>query len=118
KKKNAENVLAGEMILTFYKPARPENIRTVNERQDMLFGTLLDEILRKHEADTVTSQHLFNRLILEAWNTQSLAQLAMSRNDFILELQKRNWRYDGRLHVWRRGRQRGGELALDLESSQ
>lgn len=112
KKKNAENMLAGEMILTFYKPARTSHVGQVREAGERAFSELLDEILQGESAVELTSQYLFNKMILLAWEHQSLSQLAVTRQDFIAALIERGWRYDERKHAWRRG-DRSDELQLD-----
>ena len=112
KKKNAESMLAGEMILTFYKPARTSLTAQVREAGERAFSQLLDEILQGESAAELTSQYLFNKMILLAWEHQSLSQLAVTRQDFIAALIERGWRYDERKHVWRRG-DRSDELQLD-----
>ena len=102
KKKNRESVLAGEMILTFYKGAGEMRDPETREAQPCLLHELLDTILRNDPADEMTSQSLFNRLVLAAWQRQSLSQLSVPREAFSRELQARGWAYDERRHVWRK----------------
>jgi 16S rRNA G966 N2-methylase RsmD len=115
KKKNAETMLSGEMILSFYKPARAATAVAAAESRGLYFAELLDDILRVEATDAFTSQWLFNRLILCAWKAQSLSQLAVKRDVFVEELRRRGWFYDPRRHVWRRGAAVAEELPLGLE---
>jgi hypothetical protein len=114
KKKNAESMLAGEMILTFFKPAVSPRSARVREPGDRHFTELLDEVLRAQNSTEMTSQYLFNKLVLRAWLRQSLSELSVKREVFVEELQKRGWRYDPRRHTWRSGTRRADELALGL----
>jgi 16S rRNA G966 N2-methylase RsmD len=104
KKKNRENLLTGEMILTFYKPARPHSPTEVRESCPVVFDRLLDQVLTEcRERTEVTSQYLFNRVILAAWNNRSMSELAVTRETFMDALRRRGWSYDTKHHAWRRG---------------
>jgi len=104
KKKNRENMLAGEMILTFYKPRRPARIAAARESRPALFGELLDAALCEcREREEVTSQFLFNRIVLAAWNRRSMTELGVTRETFMEALRQRGWDYDAKRHAWRRG---------------
>ena len=107
-------MLAGEMILTFYKPTALPNAGRVREPSAKYFTELLDDVLRAESAEEMTSQYLFNKLILRAWFGHSLSQLAVKREIFVEELQKRGWQYDPRRHTWRRGKSRNEELPLGM----
>jgi adenine-specific DNA methylase len=105
KKKNAENMLAGEMILTFYKPAGAHAVSIqVRESKTQLLHVMLDAVLTEECAqnDELTSQFLFNKLILRAWRSHSLSELAVSRREFVEALRQRGWEYDATRHIWRR----------------
>jgi len=103
KKKNSETVLAGEMILTFYKSASQARGTTARESAPRLFAEILDDILRQAQnRDELTSQYIFNKLILAAWERNSLSELSVTREKFAEELRARGWAYDTRRHVWRR----------------
>lgn len=121
KKKNSESVLAGEMILTFYKPSKKPHLKlrrpaTASELdRARVLGEVFDVCLRNGTA-TFTSEALFNRLILELWERQALGCLSLDRREFASQLQQRGWRYDEKRHVWENGlrRDQGGELLLAL----
>jgi adenine-specific DNA methylase len=105
KKKNSESVIGGEMILTFYKPARDRHATDrVRHTRSHLFCELLDITLKAERAPReITSQYLFNRLILLAWQHNSLKELAVSRQEFAEALRHRGWTYDAAKHLWRKG---------------
>jgi 16S rRNA G966 N2-methylase RsmD len=104
KKKNREGMLAGEMILTFYKPFRPVLAKEVREARPALFGELLDETLQKcADRNEVTSQYLFNGIVLAAWGRRSMAELDVTRETFAEALRSRGWNYDAKRYVWRKG---------------
>ncbi len=105
KKKHSENVIGGEMILTFYKSAREGWAgNAVREGSPRLFVELLDVLLKSEVNRTeVTSQYLFNKLILLAWRSNSLSELAVTRQDFAVALRLRGWVYDDAKHLWRKG---------------
>jgi hypothetical protein len=124
KKKNSESVLAGEMILTFYKPAkrlkrprqRPNEAVSELDRTKVL-SEVFDVCLRDG-ATAFTSEALFNRLILELWERRALGCLALDRREFAAQLQQRGWRYNDKQHLWEAGgakQDRTGELLLTLE---
>lgn len=104
KKKNSASVLAGEMILTFYKPAKARKKRTgapMNEKRDP--GAVLSEILDAclgNGTRSFTSEAMFNRLVMEMWRRRALSCLSMDRRDFADALRKRGWDYDARVHLW------------------
>jgi hypothetical protein len=107
KKKHSETVLAGEMILTFYKPAKKPKLRiqslalaTDRDRAATL-EKAFDSCLRNGQA-TFTSEALFNRLILELWEQRALGCLQLDRREFASRLRERGWTYDERRHRWQR----------------
>jgi DNA modification methylase len=107
KKKNSASVLAGEMILTFYKPAKARKKRTgapMSEKGDP--GAVLSEILDAclgNGTQSFTSEAMFNRLVIEMWHRRALSCLSMDRRDFAAALRSRGWNYSARVHLWSRG---------------
>lgn len=76
KKKHSETVLAGEMILTFYKPAKKPKRRTQcpPPATDLDCAATLEKAFDSclHNGQTAfTSEVLFNRLILELWEQRA-----------------------------------------------
>jgi adenine-specific DNA methylase len=105
KKKNAENVLSGEMILTFHKPAGRHSsapARTTNGAVSL--DGILDVVLNGHTGghDSHTSEFLFNQVILEAWRRDCLGALSVSRKEFATHLRSRGWDYDAKANLWSR----------------
>ncbi len=119
KKKHSQSVLAGEMILTFYKPAkkpmrrpRPAGLPGQVEQAAML-EKAFDSCLRNGQA-TFGSEALFNQLVLRLWEERALGCLRFDRREFALRLTERGWTYDERRHQWRRT----GEQTDQLVNSQ
>ncbi len=101
KKKNKEKVLAGEMILTFYKggtgaPAcRQQPSRLTS---DELVVETLAEV--SPDGRPFAGELLFNRMILKAWRRNALQSLDVSREDFGDALTRKGWRYNATRHQW------------------
>lgn len=104
KKKNSASVLAGEMILTFYKPARVSKtgrlsvVNRVRSPAETL-SAAFDECL-SNGTDSFTSEALFNRLVIELWRRRALNCLSLDRREFIERLRQRGWTYNTRTHLW------------------
>ena len=104
KKKNSANVLAGEMILTFYKPARIPKSRKASkapapEDPAAILSEVFDACL-DNGASSFTSEALFNRLVIELWRRRALGCLNLNREEFAKQLEQRGWSYDTRNHSW------------------
>jgi adenine-specific DNA methylase len=106
KKKNSASVLAGEMIITFYKPARPAHARkSLRPDHARNSETLLSEVLDAcltNGKNSFTSEALFNRMVIEMWQRNALACLTLGRREFAAMLNQRGWNYNTRTHLWRR----------------
>jgi adenine-specific DNA methylase len=106
KKKNSASVLAGEMILTFYKPAkvarRMKNLKPAGvEEPAEVLSEVFDRCLN-NGSNSFTSEALFNRLVIELWHRRALGCLDLDREEFAKELERRGWTYDSRNHLWSR----------------
>lgn len=112
KKKNSASVLGGEMILTFYKPAKPlpEQDRdrsdvtgslTMNEDPADILGRVLDACLSENGAG-FTHEALFNRVLIELWHRNALGCLELDRTTFAEQLERRGWKYEKATHRWMR----------------
>lgn len=107
KKKNSKSVLAGEMIITFYKPGIPRGSITSGkcpgqQKTRVSLADVLDVCLGNSK-DSFTSEALYNRLVLELWRQRALDCLAIDRRAFAEHLEQRGWVYDARKHLWCRG---------------
>jgi DNA modification methylase len=105
KKKNSASVLAGEMIITFYKPAEAKKRRPTPRPSDAEVSTILSEVFETcldNGTDCFASEALFNRLVIELWHRRALSCLAMNRRAFITRLTERGWNYNTRTHLWSR----------------
>jgi hypothetical protein len=104
KKKNSASVLAGEMIITFYKPAksRKERLMPVGKAQsdpEEVLSEVFDVCLGDSAKD-FTSEALFNRLVIELWHRRALGCLLLNRREFARRLEQRGWTYNSHLHLW------------------
>jgi DNA modification methylase len=119
KKKNSASVLAGEMILTFYKPAKVSksghNIKSPEiENPSAVLSEAFDACLN-HGATNFTNEALFNQLVMELWQRRALGCLTLDRDEFIEQLEKRGWIYNTRSHFWSKlghGKSFIGEMML------
>ena len=101
KKKNKENVLAGEMILTFLKdgvrkawPSKTASSPSLDE----LIGETVAEV--SPDGRPFAGELLFNQIVLKAWRGGALRSLDVSREEFAEALTKRGWRYSPVRHEW------------------
>jgi hypothetical protein len=106
KKKNSASVLAGEMIITFYKPKTRRAPRKEISRQPVTDpAAVLSDIFEtclSNGQSFFTSEALFNRLIVELWNRRALGCLSLDRKEFARRLEQRGWSYNPRTHRWSR----------------
>jgi hypothetical protein len=106
KKKNSASVIAGEMIITFYKPSQPRigaasPPPTAHRDAGSTLSDVFDFCLA-NESESFTNEALLNRLVVELWNRQALGCLALDRREFAERLTERKWAYDARRHVWKK----------------
>ena len=112
KKKNAESVLSGEMLLTFYKPKEPARFTRETKGPSSL-DELLDHYLPGLPATGFRTETLFNKLTIGAWEKQSLQNLAVDAESVAQALRRRGWEYDTDHHIWRKNASGSpSELAL------
>jgi adenine-specific DNA methylase len=107
KKKNSESVIAGELILTFHKPATRRKRVKGGALPTGDINRLLEDALDECLTDGVTrftSEALFNKIVMELWHRHALACLELDRQTFAAKLRERGWCYDERRHEWRRGK--------------
>jgi hypothetical protein len=97
KKKNKESVLAGELILTFYKSGL-RKISKTNRSFDV--AETLNKILSNATYNKLYGEYLFNRVVIDAWNNAAIDSLNISRTDFIGLIESLGWRYDTGNHYW------------------
>jgi len=97
KKKNKESVLAGELILTFYKSGMQKKFKT-NGSFDV--AATINSILSNTSSNKMYGEYLFNRLVIDAWKNAAIDSLNLSRSDFINLLESLGWRYDSNNHYW------------------
>ncbi len=104
KKKNSARVLAGEMILTFYKPVKvPKPAKPAKTAPVLDSAAILPEVFDtclNRDASSFTSEALFNRLVIELWRRRALSCLNLDREEFAEQLARRGWKYNLRNHRW------------------
>jgi DNA modification methylase len=98
KKKGNESVLAGELILTFYKTGEPKKIE--KQARDFDIEAVMAQILSGANTKVIYGEHIFNQLILAAWHKQAIASLQITKNDFIDIIKGHGWEYDEENHHW------------------
>ena len=107
KKKNSASVLAGEMILTFYKSKEArKDILKVKPFSEQGPAAILSEVFDVCLTDgmsSFTSEALFNRLVMELWRRRALGCLSLDRREFASRLEQRGWSYNPRTHRWTKG---------------
>ena len=108
KKKNSASVLAGEMILTFYKPAKvsrktklTKNNTSAIRDKAVILSEVFDACLN-NGTTSFSSEALFNRLVIELWHRRALSCLNLDREEFVKQLEQRGWSYNARNHSWLR----------------
>jgi adenine-specific DNA methylase len=105
KKKNSSSVLAGEMILTFYKSERRARSKPQTKVPETDLPRVLDELfdnILQNGHPEFTSEALFNQLVIELWKRRALGCLTLDRREFANRLEERGWSYDSRRHKWSR----------------
>jgi hypothetical protein len=106
KKKNSAGLLAGELILTFYKPAKPRRCRSARKiaaplDADAVLSEAIGDCLVEG-ASSFTSEALFNRLVIELWRRRALDCFSLDRESFAVHLHERGWSYNPKTHHWSR----------------
>lgn len=97
KKKNKDSVLAGEMILTFFKNGN--RLKTSKVKKFDLEANI-SEMLKEANGRPIFGEYLFNRIVLEAWKTSAIESLDVSKSEFSRLLEAEGWHYDPINHFW------------------
>lgn len=97
KKKNKDSVLAGELILTFYKTGR---CKKVGKNGGFDVTQAIEEILEGIKENRIFGEYLFNRIVIEAWKRSAIESLNLSKSEFSSLLEKKGWHYDEANHYW------------------
>ncbi len=112
KKKNSASVLAGEMIITFYKPPKPPDRQIPPRRSaDSNPAAILSEVFDiclNNGTQSFTSEAFFNQLVIELWRRRSLGCLSLHRREFASRLEQRGWTYNPHTHLWSTGEDKVG----------
>lgn len=97
KKKNKQTVLAGEMILTFYKSGK--RIKPTTNKKFNVPEALRD-IISHHKSDKLYGEYLFNKLVIDAWNNGAIDALDIAPDEFMSYISENGWNYDEQYHFW------------------
>jgi len=99
KKKGNQSVLAGEMILTFLKTDKP---KTLEIARPFDVAAAVSRILDESANGTIYGEYLFNRIVINAWQSGALGSLDISRTAFADLMEQHGWTYEETAHRWRR----------------
>lgn len=97
KKKSNQSVLAGELIITFYKTGKAKRIKS-NGNFDV--SKVLSHILSNSSSGKLYGEYLFNLVVMKAWEESAIGSLSITKNDFIDLIIKHGWHYDEKNHYW------------------
>ena len=112
KKKHSETVLGGEMLLTFYKQGTRAYRRQPTHKPISL-DELLDRFLPTLPPAGFRTETLFNKLMIGAWERDSLDNIAVDAAEMASQLRSRGWYYHAERHVWSAQKEhRSSELSL------
>jgi 16S rRNA G966 N2-methylase RsmD len=109
KKKSNQSVLAGEMILTFQNVGKPKKVR-IDKSFDV--SKTIGEILAADTTGKMYGEYLFNKVVMEAWNSSAIGSLAVTKDDFIEMVREHGWHYDEENYYWVNGKNGYGGLSL------
>jgi hypothetical protein len=107
KKKSKQSVLAGEMILTFFKTGAPKSVQKTNNFD---VSETLGHILAATNSGKIYGEYLFNKVVIEAWNRSAIGSLNISKTEFIDLIKQHGWRYDEEHHYWVKGQPAAASL--------
>jgi hypothetical protein len=98
KKKGNESVLAGELILTFCNNRQSKT--AVGTASAFDIESAMSQILSGENAHYLYGEHVFNQLILAAWQKGSIKSLEISKDQFNDMIKRHGWQYDEENHRW------------------
>jgi 16S rRNA G966 N2-methylase RsmD len=105
KKKGNESVLAGELILTFFKTGEPRTMDV--SPHDFDIEATMSQILSGVNARFLYGESVFNQLIVAAWKKGAIKSLDISKGDFNDLIKGHGWQYEDENHYWVRERSEG-----------
>jgi 16S rRNA G966 N2-methylase RsmD len=111
KKKNKESVLAGEMILTFHKTGSRRRLEASNHFD---LAETMRRILADADSNGVYGEHLFNQIVIEAWNKGAIGSLSITKDEFTQVIEDLGWHYDAGHHYWFKGNKAPASLFDNL----
>lgn len=116
-KKNVRNLLSGEMILTFFKRPLKVRIRKLSnkcgELDEIIESLLLD--ISQNSIKEFTTDFLFNRIVIKAWNMNKLSEIYISPDLFYEKLRDAGLIFSESRNRWIVGSVEDVELKLRFE---
>jgi hypothetical protein len=113
KKKNAQSVLGGEMLLTFYKPQQfSKHAAVKTSHAPVTVENLLDRFLPTLSPSGFRTETLFNKLTIAAWENGALDNLNIDSTRMAELLHARGWHYNLESHLWSPHKTQTSELSL------
>jgi hypothetical protein len=100
KKKSNESVLAGELILTFFKSGRRR--ASINRLNGFDVAAAVHDVLLSAKGGKIHGEYLFNQIVMAAWQHGAIGSLSISKTEFIDLIQRNGWQYDEKAHLWTR----------------
>jgi adenine-specific DNA methylase len=99
KKKGKESVLAGEVILTFFKSGKVT--KPIKRDNDITLEELVEEILDKcSNTNEIYGEYLFNQIVIESWKYQTINKLNITKEKLLDILKAKGWVYNKNTHCW------------------
>ena len=106
-KKGRGRLLAGELILTFYKPVSARVSAPATTVPPPGVDELLRDVAAQLERDDAggafRTETLFNHFVLAAWQRGALPRLDLPRDEFLARLAAAGFAYDAGTRHWRLG---------------
>lgn len=98
KKKSNQSVLAGELIISFYKSGKTKKVAHHNGAFDV--SESIGRILSATSATKLYGEYLFNKVIMDAWEHSAISSLNITKTDFIDLIEQHGWYYDEQNYYW------------------
>jgi hypothetical protein len=100
KKKGKSSVLAGEMILTFFKDKNKQQKERRTGKAHI--DDIVNQLLADSEGKPLYGEMFFNKLIIETWHHGIIDELKITKTDLSDMLEKHGWLYNEHKHEWQK----------------
>jgi DNA modification methylase len=102
KKKRNQSVLAGELIITFFKTGKVKKLSEPTVDFDV--SAAVGKVLSEAQSSQIYGEYLFNRVVMEAWKQSAIGALSITKMDFIELIKHHGWHYDESRYYWVRNK--------------